>query len=93
MTRLFVSVSIATNYVRIDYTSEKRVYEYNVQFVPPLDDTKTRKIAFHKAINHGIQEEKEYKAYVFDGMMLFLPDKPEEDSNNVKKDISFIFSR
>lgn len=61
----------------------RTVYEYHVEYEPPLDSTRLK-----KKVMRDIMRDK---AYTFDGTMLFLSDKVNGDVRKIFKFYSQLF--
>ena len=65
-------VNLYANYFKVESSPDWQMYQYHVDFNPPIDSRKMRKGMLY---DHA---QKLFKAHLFDGMMLFTNSKLDE---------------
>ena len=65
-------MNLYANYFKVESSPDWQMYQYHVDFNPPIDSRKMRKGMLY---DHA---QKLFKAHLFDGMMLFTNSKLDE---------------
>ena len=75
-------VNLYANYFKVESSPDWQMYQYHVDFNPPIDSRKMRKGMLY---DHA---QKLFKAHLFDGMMLFTNSKLDEVCHLLGLDLS-----
>ena len=75
-------VNLYANYFKVESSPDWQMYQYHVDFNPPIDSRKMRKGMLY---DHA---QKLFKAHLFDGMMLFTNSKLDEVCRLLVLDLS-----
>lgn len=68
---------MTTNYFKLEHTTQWCLYQYHVDFAPPEDLTKTRKVLFYRAIKDLLN------GFLYDGNNMYAPRRLPQDNTSL----------